>query len=99
MPAWMEYVMHVDVARFARFAAKVFDVQSGNPAAMAEEGIRRYRTWLRALKMPVTFAELGAREEDIPALVAKLGLGDGRLGSFMPLSSDDVANIFRLCCR
>ena len=99
MPAWMEYVMHVDVARFARFAAKVFDVQSGDPAAMAEEGIRRYRAWLRTLKMPITFAELGAREEDIPALVAKLGLGDGRLGSFMPLSSDDVANIFRLCCR
>ena len=44
-------------------------------------------------------AELGAREDDIPALVAKLGLGDGRLGSFMPLSGDDVANIFRLCCR
>ena len=99
MPAWMEYVMHVDVARFARFAAKVFDVQSGDPAAMAKEGICRYREWLRTLKMPVTFAELGAREEDIPALVAKLGLGEGRLGSFMPLSSDDVANIFRLCCR
>ena len=97
MPAWMEYVMHVDVARFARFAAKVFDVQSGDPAAMAEEGIRRYRAWLHQLKMPTTFAELGAREEDIPALVAKLGIGEGSLGSFMPLSSDDVANIFRLC--
>ena len=97
MPAWMEYVMHVDVARFARFAAKVFDVQSGDPAAMAEEGIRRYRAWMRQLKMPTTFAELGAREEDIPALVAKLGIGEGSLGSFMPLSGDDVANIFRLC--
>ena len=97
MPAWMEYVMHVDVARFARFAAKVFDVQSGDPAAMAEEGIRRYRAWLRQLKMPTTFAELGAREEDIPALVAKLGIGEGSLGSFMSLSGDDVANIFRLC--
>jgi hypothetical protein len=49
--------------------------------------------------MPTTFAELGAREDDIPALVAKLGLGDGRLGSFMPLSGDDVANILHSCCK
>ena len=97
MPAWMEYVMHVDVARFARFAAKVFGVTEGDASAMAREGIRRYRAWLRQLAMPTTFAELGAREEDIPALVSKLGLGDGRLGGFMPLSADDVANIFRLC--
>ena len=99
MPAWMEYVMPVDVTRFARFAANVFGVQAGEPKAMAEEGLRRYRAWLRQLKMPTTFAELGAREEDIPALVAKLGLGEGTLGSFKPLSSADVANIFRLCCR
>ncbi len=99
MPAWMQYVKDADIARFARFAAKVFDVQSGDPAAMAEEGIRRYRAWMRQLKMPTTFAELGAREEDIPALVAKLGLGDGRLGSFMPLSGDDVANILHSCCK
>jgi hypothetical protein len=66
---------------------------------MAEEGLRRYRAWLHQLEMPTTFAELGAREDDIPALVAKLGLGEGTLGSFKPLSSADVANIFRLCCR
>ena len=99
MPAWMRYVKNVDVARFARFAAKVFDVAAGDPGAMADEGIRRYRDWMRSLGMPVTFAELGAREEDIPALVDKLGLGGGRLGSFMRLSNEDVAGILHLCCK
>ena len=99
MPAWMEYVMATDVARFARFAARVFDVPAGETAAMAAEGIRRYRAWLRALGMPTTFAELGARREDIPALVAKLGLGANRLGAFRPLDAADVTRILESCCR
>ena len=99
MPAWMEHVMKADVPRFARFAAKVFGVAEGDTAAMAAEGVRRYRAWLRSLGMPTTFAELGAREEDIPALVAKLGLNGNRLGSFMPLDEGDVTAILKACCR
>ena len=95
MPAWMAYVMKADVARFARFASKVFGVAEGEPADMAEEGIRRYRAWLHELGMPLTFAELGARPEDIPALVAKLGLNGGTLGNFMPLGDEDVAAILK----
>ena len=98
MPAWMAYVMKADVARFARFASKVFGVSDGEPAAMAEEGIRRYRAWLRDLGMPLTFEELGAKKSDIPALVAKLGLNGNTLGAFMPLTEDDVAAIFLSCC-
>lgn len=95
MPAWMAYVMKADVARFARFAVKVFGVPEGESADMAEEGIRRYRAWLHELGMPLTFAELGARPEDIPALVAKLGLNGGTLGNFMPLGDEDVAAILK----
>jgi alcohol dehydrogenase YqhD (iron-dependent ADH family) len=99
MPAWMEYVMKADVPRFARFASEVFGVGSGDASEMAEEGIRRYREWLKSLGMPTTFAELGAKEEDIPALVAKLGLRGNTLGGFVQLNDDDVANIFRLAVR
>ena len=36
--------------------------------------------------MPITFMELGAKEEDIPLMVEKLGLGEnGTMGSFVPL--------------
>ncbi len=98
MPAWMAYVMKADVARFARFASRVFGVPEGEPAAMAGEGIRRYRAWLRELGMPLTFEELGAKKSDIPALVAKLGLNGNSLGAFMPLTEDDVTSIFLSCC-
>jgi len=49
--------------------------------------------------MPRNFAELGAREEDIPALVNALCRGDGRTGSisgFVTLDEEDCANIYRL---
>ena len=98
MPAWMAYVMKADVARFARFASMVFGVPDGDTSTMAQEGIRRYRVWLRDLGMPLTFEELGAKKSDIPALVAKLGLKGNTLGAFLPLTEDDVTAIFLSCC-
>lgn len=98
MPAWMDYVKENDISRFARFAAKVFGVPESDSAGMADEGIRRYRAWLRDLGMPLTFAELGARREDIPALVAKLGLKGNTLGTFKTLTEEDVTRILESCC-
>ena len=96
MPAWMEYVMETDIPRFARFAERVWDVTDGTSAEKAREGIRRYRAWLRSIGMPRNFAELGAKEADIPLLVKTLGLRGNTLGSFRPLKDDDVANILRI---
>ena len=96
MPAWMEYVMDADIARFARFAERVWDVREGSPEEMAKEGIRRYRAWLKSIGMPQNFAELGAKAEDIPVLVEKLGLKGNTLGAFRPLTDADVAAILRI---
>ena len=98
MPAWMAYVMETDVGRFARFAERVWDVREAEPRAAAREGLRRYRAWLRSIGMPLTLGELGAKEEDIPALVAKLGLNGNTLGSFRRLDDADVTNILKLAC-
>jgi len=48
--------------------------------------------------MPTTFAELGAKAEDIPLLARNLGLkGDQTLGSFRKLTTADVESILHLC--
>ena len=98
MPAWMTYVHKTDPARFARFARNVFNVGHGAPdpdAALA--GIAAFRGWLKSLGLPLTFAELGAKEEDIPLLVKTLNLCGNTLGGFQPLTESDVAAIYRLC--
>ena len=98
MPAWMTYVHKTDPARFARFARNVFGVGHGVPDAdAARAGIAAFRSWLKSLGLPLTFAELGAKEEDIPLLVKTLNLSGNTLGGFQPLTEDDVAAIYRLC--
>lgn len=98
MPAWMEFTMSHNVMRFAQAAVRIWGCQMNfeNPEETAKEGIRAFRRFLRSIGMPINFAELDAKEEDIPVLVEKLGLGDGKTGGFVQLTSADVAEILRI---
>jgi hypothetical protein len=83
---------------WATLVVNVFGVgHNESDAKAALDGIAAFRNWLKSLGMPLTFAELGARAEDIPLLVKTLNLGGNMLGSFKPLTADDVAAIYRLC--
>lgn len=97
-PAWMKYVMHHDVARFAQFAVRIWDCEMDfqHPENTALQGIARYELFMKSIGMPVRFTELGARAEDIPVLVKTLGLGKRTLGSFVKLTEEDVRKIYEL---
>lgn len=101
MPAWMEFVYKHNPMRFAQAAVRVWGCQMDfeNPEVTALEGIRRFRTFLHSIGMPVNFAELGAREEDIPLLVEKHGVGTGKTGGFVALSAEDIAEIYRIAAN
>jgi len=101
MPAWMEFVYQHNPMRFAQMANRVFGCAMNfeNPEATAKEGIRCFRRFLKEIGLPINFEELGAKEEDIDTLVANLGLGDGKTGGFVSLSSDDVKAIYQLAAK
>ena len=101
MPAWMEFVYKHNVWRFCQMATRVFGCQMDfeNPENTARAGIRAFRTFLHNIGMPINFAELGAKVEDIPALVDKFGVGDGRTGGFVSLSADDVTQIYKIAAN
>lgn len=102
MPSWMEYVMKHDVNRFANMAVRVFGVamDENNPENTAFEGIKAFRRFLHDIGMPINFIEIGAKEEDIPVLVEKFGLGEtGRTGGFVQLSSEDVKAILKIAAH
>ncbi len=101
MPAWMEYVMHHDVMRFAQMAVRVWgcEMNFANPEATAKEGIAAFRKFLVSIGMPINFEQLGAKEEDIPKLVEVLGIGDGVRAGFMELNAQDVTNIYQLAVK
>ena len=101
LPAVFAYVMKHDVMRFAQVAVRVWGCQMdfANPEATAREGIKKLQQFFISIGMPRNFAELGAKEEDIPALVKSLCWGDGRQGSisgFVTLNEDDCAKIYQL---
>jgi alcohol dehydrogenase len=97
-PAWMKYVLQHDIMRFAQFAVRVWDCEMDfqNPEKTALQGIERYEQFVSSLGMPIRFAELGAKAEDIPLLVKTLGLGERTLGSFVKLTEEDCLKIYEL---
>lgn len=101
MPSWMEFVYKHNPMRFAQMATRVFGCQMDfeNPEKTAVQGIACFRKFLKSIGMPINFEELGAKEEDIPVLVEKFGLGDGKTGGFVALSSEDVASIYKIAAR
>ena len=99
MPAWMDFVYKHDVMRFAQWATRVWGCKMdfSNPEATAKEGIKRFRLFLKSIGMPLNFAELGAKEKDIPKLAKNFGLPKGgRTGGFVKLSTDDIAKIYKI---
>ena len=97
-PAWMKHVMQHDVMRFAQFAVRVWgcEMDFQNPENTAKQGIAKFEQFLTSIGMPIRFSELGAKAEDIPAMLEVLGLGTQTMGSFVKLTEEDVKKIYEL---
>ncbi|MBQ7777557.1 MAG: iron-containing alcohol dehydrogenase [Oscillibacter sp.] len=102
-PAWMQYVLHRDPQRFAQFAVRVFGCQMDfhHPELTAQEGIERLKHWIRAMGLPLTLKEIGALQDDIPAMVAHRMKKPGGFpfGGFAPIHETDMALILELAAR
>ena len=106
-PAWMKYVVKHDVNRFAQLAVRVWgcEMDEENPLATAEAGIAKYEEFLKSLDLPVSFAEIGAKVEDIPKLISTMGITSKDAenpvytGKFVPLYAEDVAEIYKIAAK
>lgn len=98
MPAWMEFVMNHNVMRFAQMAVRIWgcEMNYAHPEETALQGICSFRRFLHEIGMPINFTELGAKKEDIPVLVDKFGIGDGKTGGFVALCAEDITKIYEI---
>lgn len=101
MPAVFKYEMSHNVMRFAQVAVRVWGCQMDFecPEVTALAGINALQKFLISIGMPSNFAELGAKEEDIPKLVNVLCRGDGRDGTiegFIKLNEEDCTKIYKM---
>jgi alcohol dehydrogenase YqhD (iron-dependent ADH family) len=102
LPTFMRYQYKHNVMRFARMAVNVFGIKMDyeKPERTATAGIDALEAFFRKLGLPTTFAELGAKEEDIRALVEKCAFNNGdKLGYLHPLTRAEAAEVFRLACK
>ncbi len=99
MPAWMTFMAHHAPAKGAQMARRVFGVDiAGDDTAVALEGIARLRAFFKSLGLPLTFAELGVAQPDIPALVEGLHRNKGaQIGGYYRLDATQTEEIYRLC--
>ena len=93
----MKFVYKHDVNRFAQFAVRVWgcDMDFAYPERTALEGIHRFESFLKSIGMPVTFAQLGAKEEDIPFMVQQLCKRES-VGAFVKIGAKEAEEIYRL---
>jgi alcohol dehydrogenase YqhD (iron-dependent ADH family) len=101
MPAWLQYIADhgspEQAARVAQFGVKVFGVspEMDDIKATADEGLRRFRGWIRSIGMPLTLKELGIPREDLPAVVKRcMDVNKGLVPGFMELDTQAVTAIF-----
>ena len=97
-PAWMKYVMHHNVLRFAQFAVRIWgcEMDFQQPEKTALQGIECFEQFMVSIGMPIRFSTLGARSEDIQILLNALDMKGQVLGSFVKISEDDARKIYEL---
>ena len=98
IPAWMTYVYKHDVARFAQFANRVFDVEV-NPFNLEEtalKGIEETKRFFKDINMPVSFADASLPTCDIDEMSRKIAESYGTIGSFVTINEEHAKAIYHL---
>ena len=99
-PSWARFVWRRNPARFAQYARRVWDINTDDDEAAAQEGIDATERYFRSLGMPVRLDQLGIPAQE-PAVLADLAdlcsYGKSRtIGSFQVLTYADVLAIYQL---
>ena len=100
-PLWMRHVMKTNPNKFITFATRVWDIDlnENNPEETALKGIEAFEKFLKNIGMPSSFAELGAKQEDIPLLTDKLMSGRETEGKYVKLTRQDIIEIYESAVR
>ncbi len=93
-PHWMRHNLHVNPARFARLAEKVFGVERGerNDEEVALEGIEKLSAFWTSIGAPARLADYDIDDAKFDEIIAHTLLY-GPFGNFTKLDADDVRAI------
>jgi alcohol dehydrogenase YqhD (iron-dependent ADH family) len=99
-PRWMRHILKKDPScqwRFVRFARNVWGLEGYDEAELAQKGIDALEKFFTDCGIPMTLTDLGIGTEHFEAMAAQAN-GGGRLsGAFVPLTEEDVVEIYKAC--
>lgn len=98
-PAWMRYVYKHDVALFAQYASRVWNVETdfNDLEATALEGIERQKAFYRSIGMPTSLGEIGVTPAHYERIATNCRRSEGgTVGNFLKLRTEDIIEILKL---
>lgn len=95
-PHWMEYVLDdSSLDKFVEYGVNLWGIDKNNDKySIAKKAIENTREFFNKLGLPSTLRKVGINEEKLE-IMARSAAGEKTLGSFKPLTSKDVLNIFK----
>ena len=97
-PAWGRYMYKHNVARFAQFARRVFDVTVIDDTEAARLGVEKMSEFFISLNMPSRLSEFGIKREELPELAKLCTYNSTRVvKSYVPMGDKEIEEIFELC--
>lgn len=94
--AWMEHVLSEKTEKqFATYGRNVWGLTGTDDAPVTREAIARTRQFFtETVHMPATLHEVGITDEEYFDVMAQKA-ADGSKGSFVPLTKEDIVEIYR----
>lgn len=99
-PRWMRHILKKDPTcawRFVRFAKNVWGLDDEDEIALALAGIQKLEDFFKAAGIPMTLTELGIGTEHFEAMAAHANRGNHLSTAFVPLTNEDIVEIFTAC--
>ena len=95
-PVWMEYILNEDtVDDIAEYGINVWNLEADKDKyKTAKEAINKTRDFIKSLDIPMTLREVGIGEEKLE-IMARQCAGDGTVGNYPPLTSEDILEIYK----
>ncbi|MBQ3972394.1 MAG: iron-containing alcohol dehydrogenase [Selenomonadaceae bacterium] len=98
--SWARYVYEDDPERFARYAERIWGIDSGTAEERARAGIRKTEDFFREMDMPTNFTELGigVQTEAVLEYLADMCTANGsnKIGCFHPIDKNAAIEIYRM---
>lgn len=99
-PRWMRFILKKDPScawRFVRFAKNVWGLEGDDDMELALAGIDKLDAFFRESGIPMTLTELGIGTENFEKMAAQANRGDRLKDAFVPLTNEDIVEIFKAC--